>query len=111
MNRLLRRSVLGEFKTTYRIALTSLEVEKKPFYCFLQHFRPNFVGLGIRTGVRIPRPTYRTRYTDILSFCPYTEVAVLSVYRDPSPCPYTVTGRNRRSVYRDPSVLGSLLII
>jgi len=41
---------------------------------------------------------------DILSFCPYSKSAVLSVYRDPSPCPYTVTGRYRQSVYRDPSV-------
>ena len=114
MNRLLGRSVYGEFKTTCRIVLASLEAEKKQFYYFWQHFLIKFCvsrytdsGSRQRTGVHIPRHTVMPRYTDILSFCPYSESAVLSVYRDPSPCPYTVTGRNRQSVYRDPSVLGN----
>ncbi len=38
------------------------------------------------------------------SFSPYNEFVVWSVYRDPSPCSYTVTGRNRQSVYIQNSV-------
>ena len=38
MNRLLGRSVYGQFKTACGIVLASLEAEKKQFYYFWQHF-------------------------------------------------------------------------
>lgn len=54
-----------------------------------------------RTGVHLPRHTLHVmpRYGDILSFCLNNETAVLSVYQDPSYCPYTVTGRKSQSVH------------
>ena len=47
-------SAYGELKNLCRTSLTSLEAEKKPFYCFWQLFDPR--GLGIRTrGSRYPK--------------------------------------------------------